>query len=78
MIERGTHRFLNRALNELAPYCGTVVRDRLVDEGHLITAGGVSSAIDAGLYLVRKLAGADACDRIATQMDYPYRANSQW
>jgi transcriptional regulator GlxA family with amidase domain len=61
------------ALRELEPYCGTVVRERVVDEGDVITAGGVSSSIDAGLHLVQKLAGADARDRIASQMDYPYR-----
>ncbi|NIO04656.1 MAG: hypothetical protein GTN74_08580 [Proteobacteria bacterium] len=60
---------------ELEPYCGAVVHDRVVDEGDIITAGGVSSAIDAGLYLVQKWAGADARTRIATQRDYPYRLN---
>jgi cyclohexyl-isocyanide hydratase len=61
------------ALKELEPYCRTVVRERIVDEGAIITAGGVSSAIDAGLHLVQRLAGADARTRIAAQMDYPYR-----
>jgi cyclohexyl-isocyanide hydratase len=63
------------AYKELEPYCGAVVHDRVVDEGDIITAGGVSSAIDAGLHLVGKWAGADARTRIATQMDYPYRWN---
>lgn len=61
------------AYQELEPYCGEVVRERVVDEGDLITAGGVSSALDLGLHLVQRLAGADARDRIAAQMDYPYR-----
>jgi hypothetical protein len=26
-----------------------------------------------GLHLVQRLAGAEARDRVATQMDYPYR-----
>jgi transcriptional regulator GlxA family with amidase domain len=64
------------AYRELEPYCGTVVDDRVVDEGDVITARGVSSAIDAGLHLVQKLAGADARNRIAAQMDYPYRWNA--
>ena len=63
------------AYKELEPYCATVVRDRVVDEGDVITARGVSSAIDAGLHLVQRLAGAEARDRIAAQMDYPYRWN---
>ena len=61
------------AYGELEPYCGTVVRERVVDHGDVITARGVSSSIDAGLHVVQRLAGADARDRIAAQMDYPYR-----
>ena len=49
----------------------------MVDEGDIITARGVSSSIDMGLHLVQRLAGADARDRIAAQMDYPYRWNLQ-
>ncbi|HUL41972.1 MAG TPA: DJ-1/PfpI family protein [Burkholderiales bacterium] len=63
------------AYKELEPYCGMVVRDRVVDEGDIITAGGVSSSIDAGLHVVQRLAGSDARARIANQMDYPYRCN---
>jgi transcriptional regulator GlxA family with amidase domain len=63
------------AYKELEPYCSEVVRERVVDEGDIITARGVSSAIDMGLHLVQRLAGADARDRVAAQMDYPYRWN---
>ena len=63
------------AYQELEAYCGTVVQDRVVDEGDVITARGVSSAIDAGLHVVQKIAGADARTRIAAQMDYPYQWN---
>jgi transcriptional regulator GlxA family with amidase domain len=61
------------AYAELAPYCGEVVRERIVEDGDLITGRGVSSSIDLGLHLVQRLAGADARERIAAQMDYPYR-----
>lgn len=63
------------AYAELEPYCGRVVRDRIVDDGDIITARGVSSSIDLGLHLVERLAGVDARERIAAQMDYPYRWN---
>jgi transcriptional regulator GlxA family with amidase domain len=49
-----------------------VVDDRVVDEGGIITARSVTSAIDLGLYLVERLAGAEVRARVATQMDYPY------
>ena len=61
------------AYKELEPYCKTVVHDRVVDEGGVITGGGVSSSIDLGLHVVQRLAGPEARERIATQMDYPYR-----
>lgn len=60
------------AYDELAPYCGVVAHERVVDEGDVVTARGVSSAIDMGLHIVERLAGSDARIRIAAQMDYPY------
>jgi transcriptional regulator GlxA family with amidase domain len=60
------------ALQELKPFCQTVLENRIVDEGNIITAGGVSSGIDEGLYVAEKLAGREARLKIAKQMDYPY------
>lgn len=63
-----THR---NAYKLLAPYCREVVRNRrIVDEGSVITAGGVSSALDLGLYLVERFWGKKARERIAQQMEY--------
>ena len=61
------------ALKELEPYCATVLADRIVDEGDVITGGGVSSSIDLGLHVVQKLAGPEARARVAKQMCYPYQ-----
>ncbi len=58
--------------DDLTHYCAEVVDERVVDEGDIVTARGVTSAIDLGLYLVERLAGAAARARIAKQMDYPY------
>jgi transcriptional regulator GlxA family with amidase domain len=41
-----------------------------VDEGRVVTAGGVASALDLGLYLVEKFWGQQARERVATQMEY--------
>jgi cyclohexyl-isocyanide hydratase len=38
----------------------------------VITARGVTSAIDLGLYLCEKVAGREVREQIAAQMDYPY------
>lgn len=60
------------SFEQLRPYCEQVVDERIVDEGDVITARGVTSAIDLGLYLCEKLAGREVRERIAAQMDYPY------
>lgn len=61
----------HRALELLKPLCREVVTDqRVVDEGLLVTAGGVASALDLGLYLVEKFWGKGARERIAAQMEY--------
>jgi cyclohexyl-isocyanide hydratase len=56
----------------LAPYCAQVMDERVVDEGDVITARGVTSSISLGLYLCEKLAGRAARENIRLQMDYPY------
>jgi cyclohexyl-isocyanide hydratase len=58
------------ALKELAPYCASVTSDRIVDEGEIITAGGVTSSIDLGLYLVEQIAGEKARRRVVRQIGY--------
>jgi transcriptional regulator GlxA family with amidase domain len=61
----------HRALDLLRPLCREVVTDRrIVDEGRVVTAGGVSSSLDLGLYLVDKHWGAQARETIARQMEY--------
>jgi transcriptional regulator GlxA family with amidase domain len=57
------------ALDLLAHYGATAVRERVVDEGPLVTAGGVTAALDLGLHLVKRFHGPEAAARIATQME---------
>jgi transcriptional regulator GlxA family with amidase domain len=64
------------AYKDLEPYCDKVLTDRIVDEGDVVTASGVSASIDLGLHIVERLAGPDARARAATQMCYPYRWKS--
>ena len=61
----------HHAYDLLRPLCGEVVTDRrVVDEGRVVTAGGVASSLDLGLYLVEKFWGAEARQKIAAQMEY--------
>jgi transcriptional regulator GlxA family with amidase domain len=54
----------------LKPYCRTVVAERIVEDGSIITAGAVSSSIDLGLYLCEKWVGKEAAAQVRKRMDY--------
>jgi cyclohexyl-isocyanide hydratase len=56
---------------ELAAYCREVKQERVVDAGDVITGRGVTAAIDVGLQVVERIAGAEVRQAIARQMDYP-------
>jgi len=58
------------ALRDLEQFGAQPLAQRVVDAGEVISAGGVSAAIDLGLYLVEKLAGAEVRSKIQRQMDY--------
>ncbi|MGB8645739.1 MAG: DJ-1/PfpI family protein [Anaerolineae bacterium] len=58
------------AFDALRAYCTVVTDRRVVDDGDVITAGGVTSGIDLGLYLVDKWAGPSVKEKIARQMEY--------
>ncbi|CAM3636069.1 DJ-1/PfpI family protein [Marinicrinis lubricantis] len=58
----------------LEPYCKEVVQARIVKDGHIITAGGVTASIDLGLYVLESLAGKSAAEQVKKQLDYPYTA----
>ena len=51
-----------------------VVEARVVDDGDLVTAGGVSSGIDLGLWLVERLAGPELARRVREYLEYPFPA----
>jgi cyclohexyl-isocyanide hydratase len=58
------------AFRELERFCAEVVDQRVVDEGDVVTARGVTSAIDLGLHLVERFVGKEGRERIRRQMDY--------
>jgi cyclohexyl-isocyanide hydratase len=58
------------AFDTLAEYT-EVLEDRVVQDGNVITARGVSSSIDLGLYVVELLTDGETRQAIAEQMDHP-------
>lgn len=61
------------ALDDLRKSGAEVVDARVVDDGDLVTAGGVTSGIDLALHLVSREFGADIAERVSTEMEYEPR-----
>jgi transcriptional regulator GlxA family with amidase domain len=58
------------ALDDLRAAGAEIVDARVVDDGDIITCGGITSGIDLGLWLVERLASRAAAERIATRLQY--------
>ncbi|TXF89448.1 DJ-1/PfpI family protein [Neolewinella aurantiaca] len=54
----------------LEPFCAEVVREDLVDDGAVITAGAVASSLTLGLYLCEKFAGKEKTEAVRRSMAY--------
>jgi transcriptional regulator GlxA family with amidase domain len=66
-----THHFGHDALASAYPRIQVMRSGRFVDNGTIVTAGGVSAGIDAALHVVERLVGRDAADWTAREwMEY--------
>ena len=58
------------ALDELRESGADVVDARVVDDGDVLTAGGVTSGIDLALWIVERHAGAELAERVAAEIEH--------
>lgn len=58
------------AFAELEGYGVRVVARKVVRDGGIVTAGGVSSGLELGFYLLRELFGADVAQEVARKIEY--------
>ncbi|WP_306334296.1 DJ-1/PfpI family protein [Streptomyces sp. KL118A] len=58
---------------DLAAQGGKVIDARVVDDGDLVTAGGVTSGIDLALWMVTRECGATVAARVESVMEYEQR-----
>jgi transcriptional regulator GlxA family with amidase domain len=58
------------AWEDLGAAGATLVSERVVDDGDTITAGGVTSGIDLGLWLVERFESTAAANAIADALEY--------
>jgi transcriptional regulator GlxA family with amidase domain len=60
--------------NDLLEACGVkVVRARVVDDGNLVTAGGVTSGLDLGLHLAHREFGPNIAHQVEKLFEYERR-----
>lgn len=64
------------SLKEFAPRVKVVNDQRYVDNGKIVTSAGLSSGIDASLYLVSKVRGMNKAEAVALNMEYDWRPDS--
>jgi transcriptional regulator GlxA family with amidase domain len=57
-------------LNDLQAAGAQLAEARVVDDGDIITCGGVTSSLDLALWLVKRYWGDEMADGIARQMEY--------
>ncbi|MDD2382988.1 MAG: DJ-1/PfpI family protein [Sulfurospirillaceae bacterium] len=58
------------AFDELSRYEITVIPSKIVRDGSIVTAGGVSSGLELGFYLLRELFGVSLAQEVATKIEY--------
>lgn len=63
------------ALDDLRAVGAEVVAERVVDDGDIVTAGGVTSGIDLGLWLLERFCGAAVAARVSHQMEHERRGS---
>lgn len=62
-------------LRSTFPQLDVVDNVRWVDEGNLVTSGGISAGIDMSLHLISKLHSHDLAKKTARQMDFSWTQN---
>jgi putative intracellular protease/amidase len=61
------------AIEELQTTGAKVMSARVVDDGEIITAGGVTSSLDLGLYLIKRFASAEKAIAVSKQLEFEPR-----
>src|SRR6476469_8833560 len=65
-----THHQVLDLLRELAPNTTIIENQRFVDNGKIITSGGIAAGIDMSLHVVGKLLGTAQAEQTAEHMEY--------
>lgn len=64
-------------LRSTYPNLIVIENQRWVDEGNVVTSGGISAGIDMSLHLVSKTLGAELAEKTARQMEFDWTTNDR-
>jgi transcriptional regulator GlxA family with amidase domain len=65
------------AIEDLRAVGAEIIHERVVDDGQLITAGGVTSSLDLALWLVERFASKEMADEVGREMEHQ-RVGTVW
>lgn len=65
-----THHEVFGELAALAPNTEIVRHERFVDNGKIITSGGISAGIDMSLHVIEQVYGKETARKTAAYMEY--------
>ena len=71
-LQVATHHDNMALLQFIAPKANCLADRKFVDNGQIVTAAGISSGIDAALYVVSRLNGAEAAKRVGSYVEYDH------
>jgi putative intracellular protease/amidase len=66
------------SLQQLAPKAKVISNKRYVDNGKIVTSAGLSSGIDATLYVISKYLGVGRTQEIATHLEYNWDPEARY
>lgn len=72
-----THHLSFDTLREIDPSITVVEDQRYVDNGKVVTSGGISAGIDMALYIVQQLLGEDIAQGTVKHMEYNWQPTPQ-
>jgi transcriptional regulator GlxA family with amidase domain len=61
------------ALTELNELGAKIINARVVDDGDIITAGGITSSIDLGLWIIERFAGEAMAAEVSSKLEFTRR-----
>ncbi|MGB3534790.1 MAG: DJ-1/PfpI family protein [Microcoleaceae cyanobacterium] len=69
-----THHHAFEELRQLAPQTTVITDQRFIDNGKILTSGGISAGIDLSFYVIAKLFGEVVAVQTAQYMEYDWQS----